>query len=305
MSSLVSVSLALCCSTLGGGSPSRKNDLKPVETKPITMESSTIEITFEGLMIFHKEAGNRYEIGILKPEVAPGHKFQILVDEKPIDLTRYKVKSWILEITGRPGSKGPTLRNVGHNNTRLMDSQVGQYDFSWSVDLESKEFHGHELKLRPNKLWPIIHLPDGDFYTKYKSPFLDRKQDGGAFSRFGFVAETTALEINLQQGEELVLKESNTGPEGVILRLGYDSHPHTVDIHNSPIGSVSSGPSHFKMYYQLFTGVAESQKFDFRFNPETPAPASAFNPYPVLHIAWVGSLPCGAALLGTRTTPLE
>lgn len=318
LSTLITVSVFICCSGLGTGLPTtRAIAVERESVEQSVAKSSSIEVTFEGLMILHRQPSGHYEVGILIPERAHKHTFRIEKDGKEIEnLSHYLSlgKSWILEVTrpsgGRSGT-GMSLRNRGQRG-RLRDSRTGQFDFSWAVDLESPEFHGRQLTLTPGYLKPIIQLPDGELYTKYKSPMVQRKKGpSGEFSDFGFVAETTALTLNLQQGEELVFRVEKAGTEGVIFRSSYGSS-HEVAIHNRPDPPDPTDKpnveSHFTLYYGLFSDVRTEEKYDFRVRKPRKHP---FNEYPLAEIRplsekmWVDSLPCGLGLLGKRSAPLE
>jgi hypothetical protein len=312
---LVTASLIISCSGLIAGlSTSRAIAVERENAEPSVAKPSTIEVTFEGLMILHRQASGLYEIGILIPEIAHKHTFIIKKDGEKIENLSYYVSlgmNWVLEVirpSGEQSRVGMSLRNRGHSK-RFPDNSKGQFDFSWAVDLEGPEFHNRLLTLEGGKLKPIIQLPNGELYTKYKSPFVQRQTGPkGPFLDFGFVAETTALKVDLQPGEELVLRVEKDGPDEVIFRLPYGS-PHQVAIHNPP--DPPDKPievSHFKLYYGLFSNVPEGEHFDFKLKKPKQQP---FNEYPLQTIygdqarRWVDSLPCGLGLLGKRTARLE
>ncbi len=265
------------------------------ETKT-TKTYTNVEVTFEGLMVLHQKVNHHYEVGILKPDIATNHTFRIEIDGTPIDLSRYpRDGEWALEVKRPSGRPNPptSLHNVGHQG-RLQDSQTGQSDFSWAVDLESSEFHGHTLNLKRGNLQPIIQLPGGELSTKYKAPLVERHQGAGGFSDFGFVAETTALNFQLEPGETLILRVGKT----VIFQRNAGPASYKVDIHNSP--NEPSKESHFMIYYQLFTGIPDSSKFDFKIKEPKAHP---LNEYP--DNRWIDGMPCGLVVLGKRIAPLR
>ncbi len=306
-------------------------------------ETSKVTVTFEGLMVFHDEKGGGYELGILQD--APDHKFTIKVEPAPrgrsvADVDRFKKlgNSWLLEVRGSSGelrTRSVSLREKGHSG-RLTDSLRGQSDFSWIMDLESSELHSRALNLVPDKLGPIIHLRNGDLYTKYKADLLERKQGVGEFSPFGFVAETVALEIHIQRGERLVLKVANAGKEGEIFELSYDPLvSYRVAIANTPIRRTQEPgePSHFHLYYDLFSDVSAEEEYEIRVKEPRE---HAFNDQPHLEVeptasteyfdarvrgpaprdlriaSWITSprftccgLECNPVLLGKRANPLH
>jgi len=273
-------------------------------------DSVGVTILFGGLMVFHKENGMpSYEVGILGPDASPGHVFTVSVDGVVKD--RQHLPSggnWTLELTNSQAPAAFVLTEVGHS-ARHPDDVNGQYDFSWIIDLESSEFHGHELELKPQLLKPIIHLPGGKLYTRYKSVDLQRRQGNSSSSDFGFLPETTALDLQLHSGQELVLKDSSSsGPNGEIFRLSYSpSHPHyEVWILNTRPPEEGSD---FRLYYNLFPSVQPEQQYDFSYAGSTLSP---FNPFPtrtfhktMMILPTVEGGPCTAVLLGKRSASLE
>ncbi|MGH9969811.1 MAG: hypothetical protein ACREBG_18735 [Pyrinomonadaceae bacterium] len=271
-----------------------------------------VTILFSGLMVFHHEKDKpSYEVGILD---TPSHAFGVVVDSVPIhDLP--KGRSWILEIPNSSTSVTELLE-VGHGGKRRPDSKEGQFDFSWIIDLESEEFHDKELKLKPGLLKPIIHLPNGRLYVRYKSIDLERQQgDNEKFSDFGFVPETLALEVELQKDQELVLRDARTGGKAVKLIQNSFPPPNSgyivsfTNIRHSP-----SQGSDFRLYYKLFN-VPRGEQFDFRRkedNREHP-----YNKYPGYPLAFKDTdyklgykdtccgMVCTKVLLGTRKKALE
>lgn len=335
---VAAVLLTLCCSetvTLLSASSAIAVDREAALTS--ISRSTTIEVIFEGLMVFHKEQGERYEVGILSPKAAPDHEFHVKIDEQDTKFNQPSspAEKWILEIrkiTGGPSEAGggTVLRRRGHNG-RLHDSLLGQTDFDWAVDLESSDFYDQPLEMAPGLLTPIIHLPYGELYTKYKTPMVQRnKGKNGKFSDFGYVTETTALGVQLHSDEEMVLRVADTNPEKVIFEKAFGTF-RTVAIRNAP-GQYAphyqpqSGrqsrtlnkndlckpgrdpkPSHFTFYYNLFPKIVDDEKYDFQVKCPLKLP---FNVYPFQNnskmlygkVFWIESMPCGKILLGQRDT---
>lgn len=278
--------------------------------------TSPITILFEGLMVFCKnEANDRYEFGVLAPDVAVDHEFKIAIDsgpadEPPIDVEYYKRLGniWTMDVVDiDSGSIKKNFDKVenGHEG-RLIDTPTGQYDFSWVMDLESDEFHRGPLHLQRGKLTPIIHLTSGIFFTKYKSIALNRRLGAGEFSAFGFVAETLGVDIVLQPNEELVFRVANAGEQGVIFRLRDSAQ---VIIGNTPIPHdehTDQGPTHFQHYYKLFPKISDGEKFEL--GPAGVRPARPINVHPKFeneHLRTCCGMVCGKVLLSRRKTPLE
>jgi hypothetical protein len=258
------------------------NPTNDQESGPGTPPPRTVEITFDGLMVFHK-SGNYYEVGI--PDNAAihetGHQFSIAVTPDPgtrpkLDKARLTYlkglgNNWLLEVDGssQGNRQGITEKEKGHDHKRLTDSEEGQWDFSWMMDLESREFHGHKLDLIPGNLRPIIHLSTGDLYTKYKSEKLRRQHGEKAqFTDFGFVTETVGLKIELQDGEYVVLRVSGEGEDGEAFRV--NSGVVAIENSSNHLSAASTGPSHFQLYYGLFSD--KTKRFDFALKkpPEGP-----------------------------------
>jgi len=247
--------------------------------------STPVTIMFEGLMVFHREAGG-YELGILQD--APGHSFTINIESNPggrrmVDVDHFKTlgNNWSLELRGtsRVELANIRLRSKGHSG-RLDDNWKGQSDFGWIMDMESAELHGRALTLIPGRLAPIIHLRNGELYTKFKADKLERRQGTGEFSAFGFVAEVVALDIYIQRGEDLVLKVADSAKAGEIFSLPYDPLlSYRVGITNVPIHREqrSGEQSHFHLYYRLFSDVPNEERFEIRAKEPREHP---FNDYP-------------------------
>jgi hypothetical protein len=223
-------------------------------------KTSPVTILFEGMVVFCKnEHNDRYEFGILAPDVAVNHEFNISVgsesgDSHSVDVERFLRMGniWtidVLDINSGDIRKDLDKTEKGHDG-RLRDNPAGQSDFSWLMDLESNEFHREPLNLRAGKLKPIIHLTRGNLFTKFKSIELARKQGKGEFYKFGFVTETLGIDIALRPDEELVFRVANAGQEGEICRargktivvIGNTTIPH--------INHSDDGPTHLQHYYK-------------------------------------------------------
>ena len=276
-----------------------------------------VVVFFSGLLVFHfnKQTGS-YEVGVVEQEGSHGHKFCIQRKGTPHPVCREDLPmgtQWTLSINkkldGRP-------RRVGHGGQRRLDHEGGQFDFDWIVDLEGPEFHNKQLELIPGKLNPIIRLPKAELFTKYKSPDMLRwkgaKPDKAPV--FGFVSETIGMSVKLKPNEVMLLTDDKTGAE--ILRVDYappspGGSDELIEFNNvrkpTPMGShASAGPSDFSMYYSLFKGVDDKDKFDFDMNPGKPThpePAIVKNPLPKYKTCC--DLKCTAILLSKRAEPLH
>jgi hypothetical protein len=302
MSKVMMAAFLATCLVFSCLSCNKINSPEPLVVSPDS--SLGVTISFGGLMVFHKENGRpSYEVGILGPDVSPEHEFTVSIDGVKKDRQHLPAGgSWSLEITNPQGTSGAGPIEVGHT-ARRPDSASGQYDFSWIIDLESSEFHGKELELKPGLLKPIFHLPNGMLFTEYKSIDLQRRQGNGSPSLFGFVPETIALHLELRKGQELVLKDnSSSGSNGEVFRLPYSpSHPpYYVSIRN--VRNTPTNASDFGLYYKLFPGVPGDQQYDFG---PTGSKLTPLNPYPMSYLMTCCGLLCTSMLLGKRTAPLQ
>lgn len=271
----------------------------------------TVRVSFSGLMVLHREEkGPGYELGILVPSAAQGHVFSVTQDGVPITLSNGG--RWTLSIVNAPPMNthiGPV--EVGHPNSaqpvRKPDHAKGLYDFSWIIDFESAEFHGKELDLQAGLMKPIMHLPNVALYSLNKSIDLKRGQGTGAMNPFGFVTETMAMNIELHQGEELVLKDEDTSTKLLGIPFASGQAPSDVKIKN--VRPVPSMASDFKMYYKLFPKVDTKDQFDFDENskdlPYNPTEIRAFAERDQhLKVSCCG-MDCSLILLGKRTAALK
>jgi hypothetical protein len=293
-----------------------------------------VEVTFDGLMLFQK-VGDRYEVGIVDRS---DHKFVVVVGNGTRNQEPQKPKTprttsgghWTLQVvtdsvTGTPSPKPPhMLTRAVKGCDRLADSFEGEdlehvFDFCWIMDLE-REFNGNQpLTLKPGLLSPIIWLNQGLLYTKYKYDELKREQSpDGTYSRFGFVAQTIALRVDLQEGEHLELRRAD-GSLSFCLPTVVDGET-VVDaaILNAPLKKYQSthkrggnDHSHFLYYYELFSNVNAQQKVDIWRKEKGRRPLNRwFLPdehgfVDDIRILTFDSQACGAALLGLSTQSLK
>ena len=253
---------------------SRRQVPEPQSLKTEPPPTNHVIVLFSGLMVFHPK-DNTYELGIVGPDVSNGHIFSVGAksgDELPTGL------HWTLQITNSQPTAITEL-NVGHS-VRRPDNIDGQFDLSWMIDLESSEFHGRSLSMTPKLLKPIILLPpNGRLYTQYKSIDLERWQgpDSRKATDFGFVPETIGLHVELNAGQELVLRDDAPGPKAEVFRVRYRPEQPPVMINVNNVRHPYSAYSDFRLYYKLFQ-VPEAEQFDFKANEDNKLPP--FNPHP-------------------------
>lgn len=254
--------------------------------------ASLVTIMLSGLMVLHKDqAKGTYEVGVI-PNAH--HVFKFTVDgmaQKPTG------KNWTIEVTNAaPTAAMPEAK--GHAG-RNPDDINGQWDFDWVIDLEGPEFHNAPVVLTEGVLNPIIHLPNGRLYTKFKSILLQRRQGTGALSDFGFVPETMAIDLELQPNQELVLKD-DMGHSTTLLQP--NPGQHIVRIGNIPEKPMEE--SDFHLYYDLlFKKVPKNEQFDF--DGVQNAKVRPYNPHPDLAIKTCCLMDCSLVYLGSRTQPLR
>jgi len=301
----------------------------------IPQPARTVEVTFDGLMVFAKVA-DHYEVGILEPHTAQDHEFKITVGKDELDHSRISGllnlgNMWSLDIVGGSGRK-PALARLRQAKpcNRVRDTQGSDAveahvtDFCWMMDLE-KEFHGSRpLLLRPNLLKPIISLNGGgELYAKTKSDELDRERRPGVWANYGFVTETTGLRINLTKGERLVLSVAghevfSLPTEGGITSAGIFNAPKKDYHHTKRNGE---DHSHFLYYYDLFSNVTDNERLDIRATPNGRRPKNPVFPDKKDHelqkkdatlraddrirIRTTDDYACGGAFLGVRKTSLS
>ncbi len=290
------------------------NSGNPPSTPPD--QELEVLVLFSGLMVFHERYDTKtYEVGILDQALSEGHEFCVqrlggprvcrqtakeagqkdsLQDPKYLPTgTKWRILV-INQATGMQIPSAGTTVGPAQKKQRRPDVEGGQFDFSWIIDLDGEGFHEKPLELIEGKLKPIIQLPKGEMFTKYKSLDFVRWQGRKPTKppAFGFAAETIGFRIKLKAGEELVLQEEDD-----------PSKPRTITsvpyVKPSPVGGESEVltisntryPQHdtsdFHMYYKLFRGINESEQFDFDENKTEPCdpphdmnPCKAQNPAP-------------------------
>jgi hypothetical protein len=279
--------------------------------------SSAVNISFDGMMVFHKFLDD-YEVGIVDEPVAKGHVFSIMGDVGQIFTQVLKLRAQAappvvridVKKNGKPKKELKSIKE-GHSN-RMQDDLDGQYDLDWLVDFESREFHrnrlvadgqgGVELPMEPGNLRFVIRMSCGQIYTKHKIAKLSRWpgiDENGAVV-FGFLTETVGFQINLKPNEVVVLS-----CEGQEHTIPYKAGETTsIELKNA-IPVKERGPaSHFSHYYYLFPRVPPEERYDIKLKEPKEYP---YNHYPIEDnriITTVGDYPCGPIYLGKREKAL-
>jgi len=255
-------------------------------SSPFQSSSTTVEVTFDGLMVFEK-VGRRYEVGILDATIAPFHELRIKfgkTDLKPEIIAKLinSKSHWNFEVIDSSNQSISSDIKARHKKDckRLQDTTASEdlehvFDFCWIMDLE-REFHGDKpVPLKPGLLRPIIWLNNGELYTKFKYDELERQQKSANLqlkpiwdvrSSLGFVAETIALRVDLREGERLALKVD--GMEVFSLKQNGERNAgifYGPLLKNRPRGRrAMQTDSHFIHYYALSDDFATGEKVDIR-----------------------------------------
>jgi hypothetical protein len=159
------------------------------------------------------------------------------------------------------------------------DSTVGQYDLDWMIDLN--RLHSAEVPrgftYRRDRVYPFIHLKEGVLYSRFKTEYMKRQLGAGRLEPFGFFTETIALDLEIPDGESLVLRPEGGGETKVLLRYQPDHPTHQVEIKNTRDTAHADYPSDFRRYYDLFNETISAQ-YDFQeksspqTHPHNPVP---------------------------------
>jgi hypothetical protein len=248
------------------------------------MPNTSTLITFEGLLIFHKDTSNLYEVGILDTKLLPHlpeHVFQITVTPDPhtgvgqwtlgpADLSPFLQagNSWTLEVVDPHGDLQTGVQadeSLPNRHNANPDNRLG-----WIVNLEGPEFPNGSLTREIGKLKPIIHLTKGNLFTYCKTGGVNLMKNESLFiENFGFLAGVIAIKIDTSAMEEVVLRVGG-GTEIFRLPKGLS---YTVSITNSTLKP--SIVSHFHAYYELLYPNA-TDRFDFQAfggpSPDNPCP---------------------------------
>jgi hypothetical protein len=242
-------------------------------------------VTFDGLMIFHKDTSGFYEVGILNAALLgghiPKHEFQINITPDPrtgtgslrlgpTDLAPFLLlnKPWPLEVRDTNGNLQAGV-NVDESLPDRKKKDKKDNRLGWIVNIESSEFHNSTLDRESNVFSPIIHLLKGNLFTFCKTGRLKKKKHKLVIEPdFGYLAGLLALDIDTSAGQTVTMKEEGGG---VVFKLPAGTS-YRVDITNDNV--TPSTASHFHAYYEtIFTGVAPRDWFDFEAKlPVDPSP---------------------------------
>ena len=277
-------------------------------------------VTFEGLMLFRRDRqADVFDVGLLDaknlaavrlPNI-PDHFRQITVRPDPTagqaslddsDIARHLSSGnvWNLDVVDAVGNvrKGIKPRITAATIDRL-DTDSNQHDFAWLMNMD--DLHRTSLPITPSRLKPIIRLSNGLLTTIFKTDGIDLLRgspNSPTTTRFGFVGETTGLEINLQANEALVLSVGST----TIFEITANS---SIAIQNvmPPMPHPMPGPEatdHFQAYYGLlFPATAPNDRFRLQLHkPTEPSPN-----HPVIRT--IDPFKCGGITTGDGDGPLS
>jgi hypothetical protein len=248
-------------------------------------------VEFHGLMVFGKRGCDSDKskpcenVGILTDKE---HKFQVLLDGAPqISKSLPRGALWSLLVTN--SSPSVIRSEEEHDRTRKNDDRgLGQFDFSWIVDLG--DLHSTnptpDLKPKSGAFNPVIQLHNGVLHSLYKTPFMERTKGDSKGEEFGYMTETVGLIVDVNKGQNLVLKEDNGTKRFIFRPLAYaPTRTHTIVIKNVRDDSnIANNASDFHCYYDAFEKIVEEgDKYDFNVlksptsSPTKPPP---YNPVP-------------------------
>lgn len=275
---------------------------------------TNILVTFDGLMIFHKNTHGFYEVGILNAALLgghiPKHEFQINITPDPHTATSNLLLG-SAELAPFLGRKNPWLLEVRDTNGNLQAGVIADESLpnrqkedtkdnklGWIINLESSEFHNSTLERESDVFSPIIHLLKGGLFTFCKTGRLKKmKNKHVSDPDFGYLAGLLALDIDTSAGQTATMKEEGGGdvfklPPGTSYR---------VDITNDNV--TPSTASHFHAYYEtIFTGVPPREWFDFEArDPADPSPDECPKPT----IVGIPPYKCGGLLINAGGQPLS
>ncbi len=295
----------------------------PPPTAGAPGESTTVEVTFDGIMVF-RQVADHYEVGVLDSKQVD-HTLQITVGNQVLPDAKLaefvKTKPWTLNVVTASGNQVANIRARQYKTcNRLQDTQDPQldikhvFDLCWLLDMETELHDGKPLPMDEGKLTPIIKLNNGELYTKYNYGPLDAgKGEPVTYNPIGYVSDMVALRVNLNPGEKLVLSAGNQEifsltPEG----------EHCAGIFNRP--NKYDEESHFHYYYDLlFSSVPKEERYQIRRSKSlTTTPPNFNNPGPPqnksdkdfnilneIRILCFDHEMCGAVFLGKSTGPLK
>lgn len=296
-----------------------------------------VEVTFDGLMIFTEVKGHgtdRFEVGILDPSIAHGHKFEIIQTSpeqqpSPIPVSLPTTNNWVLRVESEDGLIRPVdisvLGGLNGCRNRLDETKnefwnVGHaFAFCWIIDLEKEFLGGREFTLQRGKLKPIIELYNGELLTKYKYDEVVRRSRPRNTKRdYGFVADTVALKVELNPKEKLVMlipgikkplfTLTKHGESVQIMNIGKEKTNQQGD------GICKNGvDSHFVSYYKLLNAqrpplhddICRPENARRPINRYHRVRATSSRPAARQGMLSFGPYACGTGFLGISKKPLK
>jgi len=288
---------------------------------------TTITIVFRGLMVLHKFE-DTMEVGFIDALYNPSdehvhagavnHADHPAVHVPRILTTKDGVLSAIFDLRNRPelgtvrdwtlvvddptvgvmGGAGATLfQNPAFSRTSTGSGSAFERDFGWITDLEASDMHNRDLSLEINtrQFLFVLYVPQGEFYTRLRSPELKRRRLGPPRVESFYGPSAAVVACNIPIDDTGTVKLMAGGSSGATVFTFVPDEGTIYEISNSPPDvpveeplSVDS-PDHFHMYYdKLFRRLLRDQ-FDLVMDDRAPAPD------PTL---------CGVVYLGTRRDPL-
>src|ERR1044072_5123047 len=99
--------------------------------------TAVINITFEGLMVFHKYQGD-YEVGIVDKSIAKHHEMKINVPQELLTAVNspefLSSRIWLIDVQKNNTLKKDVKKIKEGRRKRLQDEKTYQFDFDWIAD---------------------------------------------------------------------------------------------------------------------------------------------------------------------------
>ncbi len=187
------------------------------------LDNPTIRILFDGLFFLcfdtEKNPSNECQIGTLT--TASGHELTVTIVESVKDTYSHKTFSLHPSMSRYIGHIRLNVRSASHRIAGVERYKYGDgkpiprgslshepANFKWIIDVENGEVHDQQLDIAEGVFNPVLHVNTGLFYSYELSigKTYDKVKAEVEESYFGFVARTMAANIELEEGDEIVLE---------------------------------------------------------------------------------------------------
>src|SRR6185369_2096753 len=209
------------------------------------------------------------------------------------------VRDWRLVVDDpiNVGTGVSLFQNATFNRTGIGSGRDFERDFRWITDLEASDLHNRDLSLDINtrQFLFVLYVPNGEFYTRLRSPDLKRRRLGPpqVDSFYGPTAAVVGCNIPIDDAGTVKLMAG--GSNGATVFTFVPDEDTVYEITNGPPDVPveqplsPDAPGHFHMYYDKLFRRPYHDQFDLLMDDRAPAPD------PTL---------CGVVYLGQRRDPL-